>query len=359
MFYLSTNAKYASAGSELFSLSELPKLSKANAYDMTGPVEILQIRNSSEKSSKKIAMFENNISGTFYASFSSEEFINLEDYSKSEKLNFLHSHEYYEFMFVIDGEIYQNIEHDRHYYPAGGCCLVSPYVLHAEEYTTECRVLFFKISMEFMQKIIRFSRYFPAESCAAYCRLTEYLDSGRKFIDFIPANDYEWIQNHVHRIFEKMIYELSSPSDSATLQLALYANQLMMELFDDVKFSNTPAVSGTGREQELFNRIRSYMLSSDRKVTRSDLEKHFNYSGDNIYKIVKNYTGLSIHDYGSYICMQKAAERLISSDLNINDIAESVGFHNFTHFYSEFKKFYQMTPREYRLKKSGSKDSLR
>ena len=34
---------------------------------------------------------------------------------------------------------------------------------------------------------------------------------------------------------------------------------------------------------------------------------------------------------------------------NINDIAESVGFRNFTQFYREFKKFYHVTPREYRL----------
>ena len=40
---------------------------------------------------------------------------------------------------------------------------------------------------------------------------------------------------------------------------------------------------------------------------------------------------------------------LISSDENINDIAESVGFRNFTQFYREFKKFYHVTPREYRL----------
>lgn len=88
---------------------------------------------------------------------------------------------------------------------------------------------------------------------------------------------------------------------------------------------------------------------TDRKITRADLEAHFNYSGDTLYKTIKNFTGLSIHDYSSYICMKKAADLLISSDENINDIAESVGFRNFTQFYREFKKFYHVTPREYRL----------
>ena len=255
-------------------------------------------------------------------------------------------------MFVIDGEIYQNIEHDRHYYPAGGCCLVAPYVLHAEEYNTECRVLFFKVSKEFMEETVHFSRYFPSENSTAYKRLRDYLASGRNFIDFIPANGYEWIRDHIHGIFEQMIFELSSPSDSTTLQLALCTNRLMMELFDDVRFSNTPAPTGTQRERELFASIRDYMLSSDRKITRSDLENRFNYSGDSIYRVIRHYTGLSINDYGSYICIRKAAGLLTSGSLNINDIAESVGFHNFTQFYKEFKKYYHMTPREYRLSKS-------
>lgn len=188
-------------------------------------------------------------------------------------------------MFVIDGEIYQNIEHNRHYYPAGGCCLVDPYVSHTEEYDTECRVLFFKVSREFMEQVLGFPRYFSSEKNRTDERLREYLWSDRHFIDFIPANGYEWIQNHIHRLFEKMLYELSAPSENITLTLAMYTGQLLMELFDEVKFSNTPATSGRQGDQELFYRIRDYMTAAEEKVTRSDLEAHFNYSGDNLYKI--------------------------------------------------------------------------
>ena len=326
------------------------ELSRANAYDLTGPLEVLQIRSPADKTKDEVILFESNVAGIFYTSIPSPEWTGEMEKFRLENINYLHSHEYYEFMFVIDGEIYQNIEHDRHYYPAGGCCLVDPYVLHTEEYDTECRVLFFKISREFLQQVICFPGYFSAEKNDADRRMKEYLDSERHFIDFIPSNGYEWIQDHIHKIFEKMIYELAVPSASTTLKLALYTHQLLMELFDEVKFSNTPAASGKQGDQELFYRIRDYMTASEKKVTRSDLEAHFNYSGDNIYKIIKNYTGLSIHDYGSYLCMKRAAELLLSTDRNINEIAEEVGFHNFTQFYKEFKKYYHVTPKEYRKK---------
>lgn len=92
------------------------------------------------------------------------------------------------------------------------------------------------------------------------------------------------------------------------------------------------------------------MLAAEEKVTRTDLESVFNYSGDYIYKIIRKYTGLSINDYSSYICMKKAAGMLTGSKMNINDIAEAVGFHNYTHFYREFRTYYGMTPRDYRIK---------
>ena len=328
--------------------SSFLELGRANAYEMEGPVEVLQIRTPAARSSEEAILFESNVLGSFYTSIPASEWADRIKRFSLENRNSLHTHEYYEFMFVIDGEIYQNIEHNRHYYPAGGCCLVDPYVLHSEEYDTECRVLFFKVSREFMEQVLGFPRYFLSEKNRTAERLREYLGSDRHFIDFIPANGYEWIRNHIHRLFEKMLYELSAPSENITLTLAMYTGQLLMELFDEVKFSNTPATSGRQGDQELFYRIRDYMTAAEEKVTRSDLEAHFNYSGDNLYKIIKNYTGLSIHDYGAYLCMKRAAELLVSSDRNINEIAEAVGFHNFTQFYKEFKKQYHMTPKEYR-----------
>ena len=48
--------------------------------------------------------------------------------------------------------------------------------------------------------------------------------------------------------------------------------------------------------------------------------------------------------------MKKAAQLLTASDLRINEIAEQVGFHNFTQFYRAFRDVYGMTPRRYRVR---------
>ena len=329
-----------------YEASDFPK---ANAYSMKSPFEILQIRNPAGNRSEELTIYTSNTSGTLYASVPMSEVFEANE-STSRPLTILHSHEYFEFLFVIDGEIYQNIEHSRHYYPAGGCCLVSPDIIHSEEYETECRVLFFKINKDFLNTLLSFPRYFKNENDSTYDRIIDYFSSDKHFIDFIPAYGFEWIQDNVHSIFEKMIYELSAPSDMATMKLTLYTQELLKVLFDREKFSNTPVSPGNEVERKLFEKIRNYMLKSDEKVTRTELEEAFNYTGDYLYKIIRTHTGLSINDYGSYVCMKKAADKLICSKMNINDIAESVGYHNYTHFYKEFYTYYGMTPREYRLK---------
>ncbi len=323
---------------------------RGNLYSMNCPFELLQIRNSIYGEEGAVTLFTSNTNGNYYASFSTSNIDREHQTERSKVMNILHSHEYYEFLFVIDGEIYQDIEHSRHYYPAGGCCLVNPDVLHSEEYDTECRVLFFKMSREFFQNLVSVPRYFSVEENGISKRIKMFLDSDHKYIDFIPANGYEWVKNNIHSIFEKMMNELSEPSELASIKLSLYTQQLLLELFDKEKFSNTPVEPGNAAEQQFFQDIHDYMIKAEGKVTRGELESHFNYSGDYIYKIIKAHTGLSINDYGSYICMKKAADMLINSSMRINSIADSVGFHNYTHFYKAFALYYGMTPREYRIK---------
>ena len=90
------------------------------------------------------------------------------------------------------------------------------------------------------------------------------------------------------------------------------------------------------------------MKKTGRKVSRRQLEANFNYSGDYLYKIIRKYTGLGIHEYSSSLCMTRAAQLLLSSKMNINEIAELPGFCNYTQFYKAFEEYYHMTPKTYR-----------
>ena len=87
-------------------------------------------------------------------------------------------------------------------------------------------------------------------------------------------------------------------------------------------------------------------------VGRAELEKQFHYSGDYLYKVVKNHTGMSLYDYSARLCMKKAAALLDTTAMTVSEIAEAVGYRNFTQFYKVFEANFHMTPRAYRRRRS-------
>jgi AraC-like DNA-binding protein len=68
-----------------------------------------------------------------------------------------------------------------------------------------------------------------------------------------------------------------------------------------------------------------------------------NYIG----KIFKDYEGMSFSEYLNKFGVEKAAEWLINSDLEVNMIMLKVGMDSESTFYRIFKKYFVLSPREY------------
>lgn len=101
-------------------------------------------------------------------------------------------------------------------------------------------------------------------------------------------------------------------------------------------------------EQELFDSITSFLVQHNGRVSRKELETHFHYSGDYLYKITQKFTGLSLFDYGMKFCMQKACDLLVTTDMPIADICQQLNFSNQTYFFKKFKEYHGMSPAKYR-----------
>lgn len=69
-----------------------------------------------------------------------------------------------------------------------------------------------------------------------------------------------------------------------------------------------------------------------------------NYSG----KQFKAETGVALNKYLTEYRLKKSLYYLNETDENINSIIEKVGFANESNFYRQFKKYYGITPREYK-----------
>ena len=65
--------------------------------------------------------------------------------------------------------------------------------------------------------------------------------------------------------------------------------------------------------------------------------------------------GQSVGDYMSKQRMILAGELLKDSGMSVTMISDRVGYGNYSYFTKQFKKFYGMTPREYKMKESGNR----
>ncbi|MFH6768602.1 response regulator [Gaetbulibacter aquiaggeris] len=71
-------------------------------------------------------------------------------------------------------------------------------------------------------------------------------------------------------------------------------------------------------------------------------------SQSTLYRKIKSLTGLSLTAFIRSVRLKKAAHLIISSDLNLNQIAYEVGFNDYKYFKTSFKKQFNCLPSKYK-----------
>ena len=70
-------------------------------------------------------------------------------------------------------------------------------------------------------------------------------------------------------------------------------------------------------------------------------------SHSNLYKRVKSISGQSVSAFIRFIRLRKAAELMVSTEYNVNEIAFETGFNDAKYFSKQFLKVFQMNPSEF------------
>nr|WP_199083041.1 response regulator [Pedobacter sp. ASV19] len=70
-------------------------------------------------------------------------------------------------------------------------------------------------------------------------------------------------------------------------------------------------------------------------------------SHPSLYKKIKQASGMSISGFVRFIRLRKAAELLINTSLNINEVSIRVGLNDLKYFREQFQKQFKLTPSEF------------
>ena len=270
----------------------------------------------------------------------------------------LHFHDYYEIMIVLSGTVTQRIEDIDYKYPAGTCCLINRGIRHAENFDTESSILFVGLSTSMIGELFTVAEHssFHSEKDFMKSNLYSFIISDldnpdrKAYLDMIPAfakaTGFEPLKN----LSTEMLNTMMFPHFGSSYKMRSLLSELLYFISSTDNYHCTEVEMGMGNDQLLFSRVEHLMTERNGRVTRSELEKVLNYSGDYLNRIVNKFTGMCLYDYGMTFCLRKAAMDLVNTKESISSIAQNLQFSNRTHFYSLFEKQYHMTPKEYRAK---------
>lgn len=128
---------------------------------------------------------------------------------------------------------------------------------------------------------------------------------------------------------------------------SLLTNFFIQLLRRHEKDVQVPNPAGHENEKNIIFILR-YLTEHCDTVTLMELSQFFNYSERQMARILKEYTGRNFTDLVQNIKMSRACELLRNPQISIQEIIDTVGYSNSSHFYRLFKKQYQITPTEYR-----------
>lgn len=282
--------------------------------------------------------------------------------------NALHRHEFYELVYVIRGMMYQKIENMRHLYPAGSLCLLNRNVHHSEEFSTYFQAAFLALSEDFLDDMIRMDQAFVYRNdcflqdsiISAFVRNDRAADTSvpLEYIDFIPVSGSP--DPRMYRYFEEILRLSMNQEIGSTFFVKGILMKIFYDLIDQSLYETVPVKLGNEMDAEIFGQITDLMTRSNGRISRSELAEKMSYSGNYLNGIVKKYTGMSLFQYGTSICIKEACRLLRESNLSVSKISEHLNFSNRAHFYRLFEDLCGTTPAKYRKEiKKRKTESLR
>lgn len=252
----------------------------------------------------------------------------------------VHSHDYYEFYFFLEGQVSLKIEKQIYPLRPGDMVMIPPHLVHQaiiNNNQSPYRRFVFWISKDFLEHL----------SCqsACYTYFIDYIKCTQTYLFHMDQISFNTLQTKIIRLLE----ETSSYHFGRDIQLNLFASDFMLHinrlLHEHVK--SPKRVGEPSLCSSLIEYIEDHLCES---LSLDVLADNFFVSKYHIAHIFKENLGISIHQY---ITKKRLAlcQADICSDKPITKVYQSHGFGDYSGFYRAFKKEFGISPEKYRQQK--------
>lgn len=256
----------------------------------------------------------------------------------------LHTHDYIELAYVVEGEFQQKILEKNIIFQQGDLCLIDKNCLHQDFLLNgPATILFLGIANDMFTEIM--------DETVTTQKIISFLQSAllkqktlQQYLHFKSGNER-------NKEIESCLYLLLKELHENQIGSHYICKGLLLRIFRIISTEYEFYLSKEQRDTfnwMLFEEISDFIKEHSATVTISDLVDQFHFQEDYYNRLIKSKTGLTYSAYVQQIRLEKAAHLLHHTDMSIEKIAEVIGYHNKGYFYKIFQGKYAMTPHEYR-----------
>lgn len=247
----------------------------------------------------------------------------------------LHTHDFYELYFFLEGDVTYEIGGEPFLLTCGDCLLIPPGLSHRPLFGPSCK--------NYRRYVLWFSPDFLETARLQSPDLTYGLDYARDHQIYRFPTDFLLCQELTGRLTDLLVeYGSDRPFRNTSIRLMLFSFLLKLNriLYDRVHQKTTVY------ENRLYINLCDYIdqhLDEDLSLDR--LASFFFVSKYHISHIFKDNMGISLHQYILKKRVQ-ACKNAILSGQPVQQVCQQCGFSDYTTFYRAFKKEYGISPKE-------------
>lgn len=265
-----------------------------------------------------------------------------------------HKHDFVELVYIMSGKIRQRVDGEDYILTRGDMLFINYDQSHSFEPLSSAEYVNIMITPEFfsntlinsenMYEIFKISMFSEFSSDDITCT--------KPFVSF-EGDEMLKIEEIIHH----MLGEFSEKKSGYKSVISGYMRVLFSLLLRKMCASSETGDSLRSVTRELIEYIDSNFCN---KITLEELAERCFYNTSYLSRMFKKQSGMTVSEYIRKKRMENAA-RLLKSDcrLSISAVMEQCGYTDIKLFYSHFKEYYRVNPKEYRLKGSNDTTDIR
>ena len=250
-----------------------------------------------------------------------------------------HSHEFVEIAYVASGIGFHDINGTRFDVKKGDVTLINYDTSHKFAATEHELVIYNCIfAPSYFDAVFSDSRNFFDVS--NHFLLGNFYEQDFESYIHVTADNNE--NAHILNIFERLLKEYENKQIGYKEIMRGYMIELLIIIF---RLASRTKVN---KSQELLDSLEYINSHFTFDIKLNDLATMVNTSTTHYCRLFKSLTGTTVTRYIQSLRIEEACHLLNSTDKNVVEIANSVGYSDIKHFYSVFKKITSKLPKDFR-----------